>query len=208
MKVLLPLSLTCALMLLSAGCNSMPPAPGSAFAIGRLPASTTIIGARGLSDNDIPSLGRLHQLREVHFSIGQKLERADITDQGLERLAGLKGLPLEILDLGYCGNITDAGMVHVAKMNSLTWLSLRACPQITDAALPPLLSMPNLTGLDLRGCPGITDKGLELLAQKPGWRTIMLGGCPNVPQQAVDKLQGALPTADVRKDEQEWRWHQ
>lgn len=207
MKVFLPLSLICVPLLL-AGCNSTPPAPGSAIAIRQLPSSTAIIGARGLTDDDIPALGRFQKLRQIHFSIGYKLDQASITDQGLERLAELKGLPLETLDLGYCGNITNAGMVHIAKLNSLTWLSLRACPRNTDAALPPLLSMPNLTGLDLRGCPGITDKGLELLAKKSGWRTIMLGGCQNISLQGVDKLQRALPAAEVRKDEQEWRWHQ
>ena len=199
------LSLCCVLLL--TGCGSNPPSPGSASAIRRLSSTTTSIGARGLSDDDIPALDRLHHLRQMHFSRGRGVGLAKITDQGLARLATLKGLPVEILDLGYCDNITDMGVVHVAKMNSVTWLSLRVCPRITDAALTPLLSMTNLTGLDLRGCSGITDNGLEHLSTKTNWRTIMLGGCPNVTFQAVDKLQRALPAADVKKDEKEWSYH-
>jgi len=194
-------------ILLLVGCGSTPPSPNSTSDIRRLPSSTRALGPRGLSDDDIPALDRLPQLRKLFFSQGMGVEPARLTDQGLARLAALQGLTIEILDLGYCDNITDMGLVHVAKMNSVTWLSLRVCPRITDAGFPALMAMTNLTGLDLRGCPSITDRALENLAGKTNWQTIWFGGCPNVTEAAVEKLQRALPNAQVTKDEKEWSYH-
>jgi len=184
-----------------------PPIVESKQDIAALPSSTPRVRARGLHDEDIPALSHLPLLQHLDFGEGRKARVASITDKGLAHLASLDLQRLDFLMLGYCTNITDAGLSSVAKMGSITWLSLEVCPHITDAGLASLLTMTNLTGLDLRGCIGITDAGLEHLAAKTNWQTIMLGGCPNVTTNAVSKLQRALPKAKIAKDEREWNFH-
>jgi hypothetical protein len=184
-----------------------PPIVDSKRDVEHLPRSTTRIRARALPDADIPSLSRFPLLEDLNFGAGRKAVAAAITDKGLAHLASLRFQSLDILMLGYCTNITDAGLPHVAQMHSVKWLSLMVCPRITDSGLPSLLTMTNLKALDLRGCPRITDKGLECLATKTNWQTIMVGGCPQVTEQAVSKLQRALPNAKVEKDEREWSFH-
>ena len=50
-------------------------------------------------------------------------------------------LQLSSLDLSYCFNITDVGVVAVASMcKQLTTLNLRHCSKITDAAVVAVTS--------------------------------------------------------------------
>jgi hypothetical protein len=160
-----------------------------------------------LADSDISSLAHLCQLRTLDFSGGNAVKSASITDIGLARLSKVDLPHLQTLTLGYCADITDAGLVHVGQMHTVSWLSLMACPQITDAGLLRLLTMRSLTALDLRGCPGVTDSGLQPLAVKTNWQTILLGGCSNVTAEGVARLQAVLPNAKVEKDENEWSYH-
>jgi len=151
------------------GCGKWPPVVDSKGDIAKLPPSTDSIRARALADADIPSLARFQQLRILDFRDGYAVTNANITDRGLAALATLKLPQLETLTIGYTTNITDAGLVQIARMHSVRWLSLMVCPSITDAGLPSLLTMTNLTALDLRGCTGITDEGVLLLARKTNW---------------------------------------
>jgi hypothetical protein len=195
-----------ALMTLNAFAD-WPPIVESKQDIEALPASTARVRARGLHDSDIPALNHLPLLKHLDFGSGRKARVASLTDKGLAHLADVDLQHLDVLMLGYCTNITDAGLASVAKMRSITWLSLEVCPHITDTGLASLLTMTNLTGLDLRGCIGITDAGLERLAAKTNWQTIMFGGCPSVTTNGVSKLQGTLPNAKIAKDEREWSFH-
>ena len=223
----------CVAIVAVSGCGKYSPVVDSKKDVERLASSEPIVRARTLPDAEIASLTRLRQLEQLDFSSGYASYKAKITDKGLGELAQLKMPRLKSLNLGYCSNIsdrgllavstmqtltdlmlwycpeiTDAGLEHVSKMSRLKWLSLMGCARVTDAGMPSLLGMTNLTALDLRGCPAITDRGLEYLAAKTNWHTIMLGGCSNVTAEAVLRLQRALPNADVKKDEREWSWHE
>jgi len=190
------------------GCGKWPPVVNTKRDIERLPASQRSIRARGLADGDIPSLGRLRELRTLDFSGGDAVKPAKITDEGLAELANLDLPDLETLTLGWCDEITDAGLAHIGRMQTITWLGLTSCPKLTDSGLRELLNAKNLTGLDLRGCPNITDDGIQQLAAKKNWECIELGGCPKVTPQGVAKLQAALPNAPfVKKDDREWGFH-
>lgn len=195
--VLIALCLLCS-------CGSEPPAVETKGDIDRLPVSQQSICARTLPDSDIPSLERLRDLDDLDFSMGCAIEDARITDDGLARLAKLDLPQLHMLALGYCQNITDAGLAYIGQMQTITQLMLTGSPQITDAGLPKLLAMKNLTYLDLRGCAGITDRGLQALATKTNWQKILLGGCSSVTANGVAQLQAALPNAKVQKDDIEW----
>jgi hypothetical protein len=188
------------------GCGDWPPIVNSQPDIAKLPRSERWIRARGLSDGDVPSLNRLQHLEILDFSGGNAVKDCEITDRGLVELVKLDLPNLETLTLGWCGNITDAGLDDVARLKHLKWLGLPACPNITDAGLAKLTASKSLTGLDLRGCPQITDEGIQQLAAKRDWQEIHLGGCPRITRQGVARLQAVLPNARVQKDDQEWQW--
>jgi hypothetical protein len=203
--------LACAACLLvltfTAGCGYHPPSLDSQEDVRRVSRSHVNLRVRGLADEDIPALAERPETRMLFFSDGYAIEEAKITDKGLLYLSRLPLNELIILDLGYCKGITNAGLKHVKRMESVTRLSLMVCPRISDAGLLELRGMKKLTQLDLRGCKGITDRGLGYLAGMPQLTWIQLGGCPNVSPAAVKKLQAKLPGTRVEKDEREWSQH-
>ena len=144
-------------------------------------------------------MARLRHLEWIDFYGGWGVEKAKITDEGLAKLSRLDLPELDNLAIGYCGNITDAGLAYVGQMHTVSTLILTGNPQITDAGLKKLVSMQKLTYLDLRGCSGITDSGLQILADKTDWQCIMLTTSPNVTSVGIARLQAALPNTRVIK---------
>lgn len=194
-------------ILVMPGCGKWPPIVANKADVERLPETQTSVRARGLPDSDIPALARLRQLRALDFSGGNAVKAAPITDQGLAELAKLDLPFLDTLTLGWCDNITDAGLNHIGRMQTINFLGLPSCPKITDAGLPELINAKNLTGLDLRGNPNLTDDGIQQLAANANWKDIDLGGCPKLTAQGVAKLQAALPKGRVLKGDKEWDEH-
>ena len=190
------------------GCGYYPPTADSRAEVLRLDQAHVALRVRGMPDEDIPSLASRTDLRMLFFSDGHAGMEAKITDRGLRELARLRLPDLHLLDLGYCDKITDAGLVHVCRMSTVTRLSLMECTGVTDGGLRNLQGMQNLQQLDLRGCPRITDRGLGHLAAMKNLRWVQLGGCPKVSPAGVKRLQALLPNATVEKDENEWRYHQ
>ena len=189
--------------LLLAGCGKWPPVTNTAQDVLRLPDSTVNIRARAFRDEDFGSLRHLQQLRYLDLYGGWKVVDAGFSDRGLAILASLNLPQLETVFFGYCTNITDASLVHILKLKTVTFLGFVACPGITDSGLRALAEMNGLRELDLRGCPNITDKGLEYLAVKANWQRIEFGGCPRLTLDAVAKLQRKFPNARIKKDDQE-----
>ena len=195
------LSLLCLALLGAAGVH--PDNADSADIIKQLPPSTTTIHARRLPDKDLTSITNLPKLENLQFSRGFAAFPAKITDAGLARLASLNMRSLRFLDLGFCGNITDTGLVHIARMDQLTAVAVN-CPRITDTGLQTLVTMTNLTFINVQGSPQITERSLDILATKTNWDRIRLDGCPNVSAKAVVRLQAKLPATKVQKDDQNW----
>lgn len=169
-----------------------------------LPVSTVSVRARGLPDADIPALARLRQLKNLDFAGGVAVEDAAITDTGIEALAKLDLPALDCLNLGFNTRITNAGLVHIGKMETVSMLLLSACPKITGEGLRPLLGMKSLVYLDLRGCQGITDDGLQTLASKAELEQLILDGCRNVTVEGIAQLQAKLPNLRIVKDDKQW----
>ena len=193
--------------LLLAGCGKWPPVTNTKEDVLRLPASTENIRARALHDEDFASLSHLQQLRYLDLYGGWKVVRAGFSDKGLATLASLNLPHLETVFFGYCTNITDASLVHIVKLKTVTFLGFVACPGITDNGLRTFAGMNGLRELDLRGCQNITDTGLEYLAGKADWQRIEFGGCPQVTLEAVADLQRKFPKAHIKKDDEEWSYH-
>ncbi len=197
----------CALLLLlsiASGCGTnLGPVADTAHDVNRLPDTTRSIRAQD-SRTVIFLLLRLHELSGLDFSGGMAVEEAQITDDGLAELAKLNLPRLDTLLLGWCEHITDAGLEHVSRIQTIQYLELAGNSHIADAGLAQLASMKNLTGLNISGCPGVTDVGLLRLAAKRDWQYVDLSGCENVTADGIAKLRAALPNARIKKDDLEW----
>jgi hypothetical protein len=196
-----------ALSLAIAACGYHPPTVDSSTEVLLLDQAHVALRVRGLPDEDIPSLASRADLRLLSFSDGHAVMEAKLTDRGLRELSRLRLPNLDVLDLGYCDRITDAGLVPVSRMSTVTRLSLMACPGVTDEGLRNLQGMKNLRQLDLRGCPHVTDRGVVHLTVLENLQWVQLGGCPEVSPAGVKRLQALLPKAKVEKDEREWSFH-
>ena len=193
--------------LLLVGCGKWPPVTNTAKDVLRLPVTTVNIRARALHDEDYESLRHLQQLEYLDLYGGWKVVDAGFSDRGLATLASLNLPHLETVFFGYCTNVTDASLVHILMLKTVTFLGFVACPGITDEGLKRLTGMESLRELDLRACPNITDKGLEYLAAHSNWQRIEFGGCPRVTAEAVEALQHKFPSAHIKKDDVEWSYH-
>lgn len=71
--------------------------------------------------------------------------------------------------LGADGQMTDAVLARIARLDHVTALSLGGSRQLTDDGLRHLAKMPQLRNLDLSEYPGgkLTDRGLEVLRHLP-----------------------------------------
>ncbi len=168
MKPLRTLGL-CALMtlpsILLVSCNYDDiPSVDDAADVRSLPAGTSAIKARRLSDKDIPSLVRLSDtVVTIRFGPGSGSYDSRITDEGLKALANIPWKRLNDLGLDQCDLITDSGLQHLAKIKSLRILSLEGCDNITDAGLDALASMVWLEYVGLSNVSRISSARVEKL---------------------------------------------
>ncbi|PIK40287.1 putative F-box/LRR-repeat protein 14-like [Apostichopus japonicus] len=131
------------------------------------------------------------------------LQDCQISDTSLSSIA--KGLPnLETLNLSFCCQISDTGMISLSNMSSLKDLNLRSCDHISDLGIAHLAEkgshfrvldvsfcdrigdgalghiaqgMDDLDSLSLSSCH-ITDEGLERLVRNlKGLTTLNIGQC-------------------------------
>jgi hypothetical protein len=96
-----------------------------------------------VANDDLSELKNFEDLHSLFF------ERPDaVTDEGL---AHLRPLRLKQLDLVQVRNLTDAGVAHIAKIETLESLSLWYCENLTNGAIPELKRLPNLKKIKLFG---------------------------------------------------------
>jgi hypothetical protein len=190
-----------------AGCGDWPDSVDSAEDVERIDPDTAVLWARFLPDDELHALEGLRRLAHIDFWAGCGLGEAALTDEGLARLSELDLPHLYWLNLGLNGNITDAGIEHLAGMTGLERLALPGCPRLTDVSLEYISEMDELRYLDLRGCEGIGDEGLEQLQGLESLERVLLGGCWGVSPEAVRALQRALPDCSVEMNDGEWTHH-
>ena len=91
-----------------------------------------------------------------------------------ELIAVMKERRITALDAG--GLMTDAVLARGAELDHVTSLSLGGSRQLTDDGLLHLARMPQLQHLDLSEYPGgkLTDRGLEVLQHLPELRTFSM----------------------------------
>ena len=124
-------------------------------------------GARGVTDAGMSHLKPLAKLQALLIDSGPVVlnpdegwvQRPRLTDGGLAALASVSSL--EVLSVEGHGEITDAGMEHLARLKHLRDLTL-AFTTITDAGLAHLDGLVEMRCLNLSGIP-LTDAGLSHL---------------------------------------------
>jgi hypothetical protein len=115
----------------------------------------------------------------------------NITDEGLENIAGLQ----ELQSLNLDGTrITDNGLRTLRTLPRLSQLSL-VRTEITDKGLENLKSLKGLQVLSLT-FTAISDDGLETLSELQSLSTLYLGGT-KMSTKGVERLRRALPNTHV-----------
>jgi len=79
--------------------------------------------------------------------------------------------------LNAAGQMTDALLERVSRIDHITALDLSGSRGVTDAGLRLLARLPRLRDLNLSGC-GITDRGLDVLRRLPSLERITLAWTP------------------------------
>lgn len=98
--------------------------------------------------------------------------RRQLSDREWDELIGvMKERRITALEAN--GLMTDAVLARIAELDHVTALGLGGSRQLTDAGLLHLARMPQLQNLDLSEYPGgkLTDRGLEVLRHLPNLRT-------------------------------------
>lgn len=72
------------------------------------------------------------------------------------------------------GQMTDALLERVSRVEQITALDLEGSKALTDDGLRHLARLPRLRHLNLGGCERLTDRGLEVLRQLPALRSIAM----------------------------------
>ena len=119
------------------------------------------------------------------------LQSADVTDQSLVSVEGLKNI--YSLNLGKT-KITDAGLVHIEGLTTLNRLYLQET-KITDKGLVHLKGLHELVYLNLYGT-AVTDQGLANLAGLSKLTNLYVWQT-KVTEAGIDKLKKSLPGLNV-----------
>ncbi|MCU0712502.1 MAG: hypothetical protein MUC43_10625 [Pirellula sp.] len=89
-----------------------------------------------------------------------RINNATVSNQELVLIGNIA--QLELLDLSGCHQITDTGVMQLAKLSKLKNLSLGS-PLITDACMETICQLPALAALTMQGCeirgPGLVHLG-------------------------------------------------
>ena len=115
--------------------------------------------------------------------------RRQLSDQEWDRLiAVMRERRITALDAG--GLMTDVVLARIAQLDHVTSLSLGGSRQLTDDGLLHLARMPQLEQLDLSEYPGgrLTDRGLEVLRHLPNLRRFEMTWQAGVSDKGVANL--------------------
>ncbi len=99
-----------------------------------------------------------------------------VTDEAV--IANLKELSgLQVVDFGACQQLTNVGLVHIARLPALTFIGIRYCPRVTDQGIASLARHPTLRDVYIIGS-GMTADGIATLATIPNLNALSFHGHP------------------------------
>ena len=114
-------------------------------------------------------------LYQIDWKANQLAPRQPLSEQDWDTILGvLREHELTSLDAG--GQMTDAVLERLSHQEQITCLRLGGCKQLTDVGVLHLARMPQLVELDLSDHPGgrLTDRGLDVLRSLPALRRFQM----------------------------------
>ena len=145
---------------MSTGFGKHPTALSSSRDIRRTSRDTKKIIIGLLPVSDYPLLSKFQHLNDVDF---YTLDGTGGNDGKLRALSQLGFTELKGISLLNCPAVTDEGIGHLTKIQSIKTLHLEGTA-ITDEALQIMASQMSLTGLNVANCQKIGMKGLLKIA--------------------------------------------
>lgn len=130
---------------------------------------------------------RFPNLRTLHLTGGCKARNRDLAL--LSNAARCQLQTLTLTDDPEHPWVSNSGLEEVAKISTLTSLSLINCVRITNAGIQSLAKLVNLSSLSLRGCRNLTSTGLAALKQNQALTSLNLYGCIRLTNQGLLALQ-------------------
>nr|XP_006813346.1 PREDICTED: uncharacterized protein LOC102802577 [Saccoglossus kowalevskii] len=98
------------------------------------------------------------------------LAEVNITDKTLHTIAQFLGSQLINLDISWCEDVTDSGLLSIAKScTSLASLKMRKCPASDIALITISENCPNIKQISLSGADKITNAGITVMAKSLSW---------------------------------------
>ncbi|XP_057546128.1 F-box protein At3g58530 [Amaranthus tricolor] len=109
---------------------------------------------------------------------------------------------LRFLDLCGAQNLSDQGLMCIAKCSCLVYLNLTWCVRVTDVGVKAIAEgCTFLELLSLFGIVGVTDESLEALAKTCSGtlKTLDVNGCINIQRRTREKLLQLFPLLECFK---------
>lgn len=109
---------------------------------------------------------------------------------------------LRFLDLCGAQNLSDLGLVCIAKCNYLVYLNLTWCVRVTDVGVTAIAEgCTSLELLSLFGIVGVTDKSIEALSRSCSGtlKTLDVNGCINIKRRTREELLQLFPLLECFK---------
>lgn len=131
-----------------------------------LPIRRLLLGGTKISDQGVPQLARLSNLKEL--SLGD----TDVTDKGIKALASFKKLDTLLLERS---KITDNGVTFLEPMQNLDTLKL-AYTKLTPQAVNSIAKIKGLRNLNLEGVP-LDAKAISQLSTLKKLRSLTVANC-------------------------------
>ncbi len=182
-------------------------------------AALEVVEASGCGPATLSVLSKCPALRRVDLSGSPRITQASlkgflasargVKELGLWECGGVGDGPLvvfaresagclESLDVDGCPDVSDTGIIAVAKASPrLRFVDLQGT-KVTDASLRALAKCPELTQLFVQGC-AVSDVGLAAVAEGPAGRSlrsIRLWGCSMVSESGVSWLVQSCPAIE------------
>jgi hypothetical protein len=116
------------------------------------------------------------------------LEQCRLADSDLRPLGQLK--KLKRLTLRFSGDLTGAGIAHLAGLENLETLRIEYQNKLGDDALATIAALPKLKVLELRDCFALTAAGVAKLARLKNLEELHLTGRGRVDGKVLKQLAG------------------
>jgi F-box/leucine-rich repeat protein 14 len=154
-------------------------------AVGQKLESLNLCRCLGVTGVGLAAIAKLSSLRELDLSHCRELPGADlcltlqklpcltsvavnrvfgVTDETLATLVSTAPTTLTLLDIGNCGDVTDAGVKALQKLPNLRVLGISRSRTLTADCAVTIAKLP-LETLNMGWCEWATDKAIEALSQ-------------------------------------------